>query len=65
MYMNRQKLETAVLCAILAVVAAVGIFFGALFFFHIDLRMCDPGKAGMVFAMLAGSIWAVLLIRNC
>lgn len=65
MYMNRRNLETAVLCALLAAVASVGIFFGILFLFHIDLHTCDPEKSLAVFAVLTGSIWAVLLFRNC
>lgn len=65
MYMNRRNLETAAVCAVLAAVASIGIFFGILFLFHIDLQTCDPGKSLAVFAGLTGSIWVVLLIRNC
>lgn len=65
MYRNHQNLEKAALCGLLSAIAAVGIFFGTLFFFHIDLFACDPLASAAVFAVLSGGIWLCLLVRNC
>ena len=64
MYMNRQKLETVMMCGLIAAIAAVGIFFGILFFFHIELSSCDGGKMLLSYLALAGSIWGMLLLRK-
>lgn len=58
MYMNRRKWEQLVLSGVVALIAAVGIFFGILCLFHIDVMDCDPAKTAM---RVRGPFWQYLV----
>ena len=64
MYMNRRNWVQLDLSGVVALIAAVGVFFGILCLFHIDVMDCDPAKTACVFAALSGSIWCTLLFRK-
>lgn len=62
---GRLDKETIVVCAIIAMLAALGIVFAVIIFFGWDLTQCDSTLLVSVFSVLAGSIWGILLCRNC
>ncbi len=64
MYMKRQQLESILACGMIAVIAAIGIFFGVVFFFHIEISSMDPTAMAVSYGLLMGGIWVFLLIRN-
>ena len=57
--------ETIIVCALIAMLAAVGIIFAVILFFGWDLTECDSTKMVSLFSVLAGSISGILLCRNC
>ena len=57
--------EMIVVCAIIGMVSALGIIFGVLVFFGWDVTECNSTLLVSIFFALAGSIWGILLCRNC
>lgn len=52
-------------CGIVALLGAVSIIFAIALYFGWDITQCDSTKMITSFFVLAGSIWGILLCRNC
>ena len=57
--------EMVIVCAVVAMLAALGIVFGVIVFFGWDLQECNSTLLVSGFSVLTGSIWGILLCRNC
>lgn len=52
-------------CGIVALFASVSVIFAIVLYFGWDITQCDSTKMVTSFFVLAGSIWGILLCRNC
>ncbi len=57
--------EGILICGLIAVLASVSVIFMVFTYFEWDITSCDPTKLVTWFFVLAGSIWGILLCRNC
>lgn len=57
--------EMIIVCAVVAILSAIGIIFAVILFFGWDVTECNSTVLVSLFSVLTGSIWGILLCRNC
>ena len=62
--MRRIDIETVLICAVMAMVGAVGLVAGTAAFFGIRFRECNGAILIGICVGLVGIIWGILLIFN-
>lgn len=62
---NRLDKETVIICALMAMAAAVGVIFVPIVMLGIDVMRCNSTMLVAIYSVAAGSIWGILLCRNC
>ncbi len=62
---KKREREMIVGSGIAALMAAAGIVFSFMGFFGLTIGECDDRLLLTLFFVLSGSIWGILLCRNC
>lgn len=57
--------EKIIAFAVISMCATIGTIFISFLILGIDIRQCDPASVISLFALGTGSIWTILLCRNC
>lgn len=57
--------EMIIVCAVVAILSAIGIIFAVVLFLGWDVTECNSTMLVSLFSVLTGSIWGILLCRNC